>query len=164
MGPGIGILDFIFARGWGIRPSKKLPGHINNLLYLGGFFVHPLVSFPRFGRPVCCSGGIEIFQFNAAFNMGRGGLLRGLVAWGPFATGGSGLAMESGSVSDLRDVGWGDVKCKGGSAEQWCRAYPISPGKGALGPSAIRSVSGAPWRAQNLSTNLRGANLPTAHR
>ena len=51
---------------------------------------------------------------------------------------------------------------------QWCHAYPINPKKGSLGSSVIHSMPGAQWRAPNLAdsppTDLRGANLPTAHR
>ena len=34
---------------------------INDLLYLGGFFIHPVVSFAQFSYTVCCSEGIKIF-------------------------------------------------------------------------------------------------------
>ena len=53
-------------------------GHVNDLLYLGGFFVHPVVSFSQFSHTVCCSVCIKIFQFNATFNINRSRLLRGL--------------------------------------------------------------------------------------
>ena len=44
---------------------------VNDLLYLGGFFGHPVVSFPQFSNTVCCSVGINIFQFNATFNINQ---------------------------------------------------------------------------------------------
>ena len=40
---------------------------------------------------------------------------------------------------------FGDPKCTGGSARQWCHACPINPKK-ALGPSVIHSVPGVQWR------------------
>ena len=36
--------------------------HVNDLLYLRGSFVHPVVSFPQFSHAICCSVGIKIFQ------------------------------------------------------------------------------------------------------
>ena len=34
--------------------------HVNDLLYLRGSFVYPVVSFPQFGHAICCSVVIKM--------------------------------------------------------------------------------------------------------
>ena len=54
---------------------------INDLLYLQGIFVHPVVSFTQLDHTLDCSVGIVIFYVDATFNMNRSRLLRGLMTW-----------------------------------------------------------------------------------
>ena len=75
-----------------------------NLLYLGGFFAHPVVSFPEFNH-ILCSVGIKISHFCVTLNINRievnffkASKPQGL---GTFPNRISTLAMESGNAFNL---------------------------------------------------------------
>ena len=54
--------------------------HWSDLLYLGGIFVLPVVSFTQLDHTLGCSVADKIFQVNATFNMNQSRLIRGLMA------------------------------------------------------------------------------------